>query len=492
MENHQVSKFPAASFWFLVFVCVHFAAWTLAPSLLRDNLPMDAIEGAIWGHQLEWGYDKNPFMNGWLTALAVYLDGYRGWMLYCFSQLSVAACLGFVWLLARKMAGPMYALVAVLLLETLQYFNLHAIDFNDNTLELSLWAGAIYFFYDAVHTRRTCDWLLTGIFLGLGMMTKYYTLALIAAFGLYLLRKENRGVLFTLPPYLGLAVIAAIMLPHLVWLTQHDYVTVTYVFARAEGKPSWVNHFYFPAQFIWQQLQVTVPALVVFALLFLGKRPRVESTEFAASDKRFLFYAGLGPFLLTAILSLLLGIKLRAGWGVPLQSFWPLLLILLLPPRLSSRKIYVFIAGIFLFMAAMLTVYSVNILDAPDTASANFPGREVAAAITERWHQQYHTPVSYVAGSRWVGGNIAFYSGEHPAVFMDWNLTRSPWINVDEMKKKGAVFVWSITGREALPKAVKRAYPRLNKSEVMMFEWHRNKHDLEPMKVGVAFLAPEN
>ena len=43
-----------------------------------------------------------------------------------------------------------YALIALLLLEGIQYFNFHAIDFNDNTLELGLWGLTIYFFYQAL------------------------------------------------------------------------------------------------------------------------------------------------------------------------------------------------------------------------------------------------------------------------------------------------------------------------------------------------------
>src|SRR5580704_4304509 len=121
-----------------IFLCLHLLGWTLIPAILRSNLPLDAIEGTIWGHQLEWGYDKNPPLNGWLTALATTLDGHSGWMIYLFSQLCVITCMWATWQLAKKILPPVYALISVLLLECIQYFNFHAIDFNDNTLELPL------------------------------------------------------------------------------------------------------------------------------------------------------------------------------------------------------------------------------------------------------------------------------------------------------------------------------------------------------------------
>jgi 4-amino-4-deoxy-L-arabinose transferase-like glycosyltransferase len=116
------------------FIGIHILLWTLAPTLIRFTLPMDAMEGTTWGHQFEWGYDKNPFMNGWLTALAIKLGGQSGWMTYLFSQLSVAICFFAVWQLGKKILPPLHALIAVLLLEGIQYYNFHAIDFNDNTL----------------------------------------------------------------------------------------------------------------------------------------------------------------------------------------------------------------------------------------------------------------------------------------------------------------------------------------------------------------------
>jgi 4-amino-4-deoxy-L-arabinose transferase-like glycosyltransferase len=494
MKNQQLNKPICTTNWFILFLFIHVAAWTLAPALVRYNLPLDSIEGTLWGHQLEWGYDKNPFMNGWLTALAVYLDGHTGWMIYFFSQLSVAASLTAVWVLGKKIMPPIYALAAVLLLETIQYFNLHAIDFNDNTLELGLWAGAIYFYYQAMTKKTLQAWILTGIMLALGMLAKYYTLALIASLGLFLLRKENRAQLSTWPPYVGFAVFTLMLIPHAIWLTQHEYITIAYMLRRAHSIPHWYNHIYFPAKFIWQQLEVFLPALIIFALLFIGKRPLTATPRPAitAYDKIFLLYAGLGPLVLTVILSFIMGTKLRAGWGMPLMSLWTLLLMVALPPRLSATKMYALIAGIFTFIATIVAVYSTAIINSSDTSSANFPGKEISATLTTLWQNQYHTPVSYVAGSRWIGGNISFYSKERPSVFMEWNPLHSTWINQADFRKKGAIFVWDISEDERLPEAIAKQYPRMTQPVVMQFDWHRNTHHLPPIKLGVAFLPPES
>ena len=479
--------------WFWLFFLVHLIGWTLMPILIRLNLPLDSIEGTIWGHQLEWGYDKNPYLNGWLTALAGHLGGSSGWMVYLFSQLSVVICFWAVWKLGKLFLPSVYALIAVLILEGVQYYNFHAIDFNDNTLELSLWALSIYYFYQALTQKKTRDWLLVGLFTGLGLMAKYYTGVLITCMALFLLtEKEGRQQLRTIKPYLGLLIFLLLTLPHVFWLPAHDYITIKYVFERANSAPSWTNHFFFPAQFAWQQGQAFLPALALFAILLFGKKPMLHHDRFNLKtfDKRFLFYMGMGPFLLTIFLSLLLGIKLRAGWGMPLLSLWGIILIYFLQPQLTLQKFNRFIISIFILFGLFFSLYAFSLTNSPDPSSANFPGKEIAKSITQKWHTTYQTELRYVAGSRWLGGNIGFYSSDHPSVFIEWDQRRAPWINLGEMKKKGGVFIWDITSNETLPEPVKKQFPQLQPAVILEFPWQRNKHHLPSIKIGVAFLPP--
>lgn len=489
-------KHPQSSLntWLYLFIALHLLLWTIIPATIRTNLPLDAIEGTIWGHQLQLGYDKNPFLNGWLTALATYLDGQSGWMIYLFSQLSVVICLFAVWKLASKMLPPAYALISVLLLEALQYFNFHAIDFNDNTLELSLWALTIYFFYKALRTSSQSAWILTGIFAGIGMMAKYYTLALLFPMLLFTLtNKQNRKQWRTPAPNFALIIFLLIILPHIIWLFFHHFITITYAFERTSSAPHWTNHFFFPWQFTIQQLEVFIPALILFSLLLIGKRPAFAPLPPSLThfDRQFLYYVGLGPFLFTLTLSLILGIKLRAGWGMPLLSLWGIMLVATVKPVLSRPKLNRFITVSFLLLFSLATGYALSLIHSNSESSANFPGKEIAQAMTQEWRSNFHTPLTYVAGSRWIGGNIEFYSPDHPSVFMEWNNIKTTWINEADLKRKGAIFVWDISRNKTLPEEVKNRYPRLAQATVREFEWHRNQYHLPPIKIGVAMLPPE-
>ncbi len=480
-------------FW--AFLLLHILVWTTIPFLVRHTLPMDSMEGYVWGQQLEWGYDKNPFLNGWLTALAVKMGGYSGWMIYLFSQLSVGLCFWAVWRLGKKILPPAYALLGVLVLEGVQYYNFHAIDFNDNTLELSLWALLILCFYQALRAptprQATLNWLGCGLFAGLSMMTKYYSVVLFVPMLVFLLGwRENYNCWRNLGFYLGLLLFAAIITPHFIWLFSHDFVTVSYAFDRVSSPPTLGNHFSYPWQFFYEQMEAFCPAIFLSLLLLIGKKTASVVKRFSLStfDKNFLLLIGLGPFLFTALLSLLLGFKLRAGWGEPLFSLCGLLLMAYLQPRLTAARFYGFLCLLGGLLCCALLGYSVAFIQGKHPSSANFPGNRLAQTLTAEWHRHYHQPLAYVAGTRWLAGNLAFYSADHPHVYISWNKRLSPWIHEKELQQQGALFIWE--NDEIVPADLVQRFPRLSPEQVMHFQWLRNKN-LPPIEINVAYLPPD-
>lgn len=491
MINTDTKSFQATR-WLTIFIILHVFFWTLIPSWVRYTLPMDALEGTTWGHQLVWGYDKNPFLNAWLTRFALFLGGGYVWVIYLFSQLSVAACFWATWELGKKFLPPVYALIGVLLLESMQYYNLHAIDFNDNTLELGLWALTILYFYQASLKNSLSDWLLTGLFAGLGMMAKYYTAMLLIPMALFLLVNPTARERFKSPfLYLGLLLFMMIIMPHTLWLFSHDFITVHYAVGRVSSPPTLLNHLQYPLQFTWQQMEVLLPAVLLFSILLLGKKPvLVARPSLTTFDKTFLLFLGFGPFFMTVLLSLVFGMKLRAGWGQPLLSLWGILLVTWLTPRLTRERFIAFIAFLVLLFTVMLSVYSIALIRGKSPSSANFPGEIIAQELTAQWEHRYHKPLMYVAGPRWIAGNIAFYSKDQPSVYIDWDHQISSWIDENTVKREGAIFVWDPTEEiQISEKDIRARFKGLGPLQIMHFSWMRNK-TMEPVEIKVAFLPP--
>jgi hypothetical protein len=58
-----------------------------------------------------------------------------------------------------------------------------------------------------------------------------------------------------------------------------------------------------------------------------------------------------------------------------------------------------------------------------------------------------------VIGTMWDGGNVAHYSSElpQPRVLIDGLPRRAPWIDLADLKAKGAMVVWTESDPRVLP-----------------------------------------
>lgn len=450
---------------------------------------MDALEGFVWGQSFHWGYDRNPWLNAVLTSLGVQVGGQSGWLIYLFSQFSVAICFWAVWRLGKKILTPAAALLAVFLLEGIQYYTLAAVDFNDNVLELGLWALTILNFYNAVKEQKLAAWVLTGVFAGLSLMAKYYAIMLFVPMLIWLcFSRANRRSFANYGFYVGLFVFFIIVIPHFIWLFQNGFSTLNYAVMRVEPTEYLQNSaLYF---FVIQLANFILPFLL-FAFLFYGKKTSVNVVEVSqtatAFDKQFLALLGLCPFVLTVLVALVLHMRLHLMWGTPLLSLWGLILFAFIPVRITRTKFYSLVLIIFCLFFIILGAYAYGILRHGYNSSANYPGKEVSAYVIREWYLHHKNKPEYVVGDRYTAGNLAYFSKEVLHVCI-WDAKVQCQINPEELRRNGTIFVWDESSDKAfrptfLGADFFRSLPRLSHS----FLWDRN-HLQSPIKLGVAFL----
>ena len=118
-----------------VILVFHTVVWTALPALLYANLPLDLIEALTYGREWQLGYDKLPPLPWWLVEIVYRLTGHD-FAYYLLAQAAVVAALWLVFLTARPMAGSVGALIAVLIIDGLHYFNYTAAKFNHDVIQL--------------------------------------------------------------------------------------------------------------------------------------------------------------------------------------------------------------------------------------------------------------------------------------------------------------------------------------------------------------------
>jgi 4-amino-4-deoxy-L-arabinose transferase-like glycosyltransferase len=413
---------------------LHAVVWTALPSLLYANLPLDLIEALTYGREWQLGYDKLPPLPWWLVEIAYRLFGHD-FAYYLLAQIAVVAALWLIWLTARPLAGPLGALVAVLIVDGLHYLNYTSTKFNHDVVQLPFWALAGFAFHRALRGGRIGHWLLLGFAIGVSLWSKYFVVVLAAPLALFILYdREARKVLATPGPYIAVVAALITMAPHIVWLVQNDFLPFIYAEHRALPSRGLVDHIWHPLQFGVGQAFFLVPSLLIALPLFF---PRRRANEMALSadtfDRRVVNWLAFGPFATVVAMSAISGRGTVAMWGYPLWLFLGLWIVLFTHRVLDESRL----ARVLLIWAAVFAclalafIANYRVLPNYDHRyrAVFFPGSDLGRELSQRYRAATGRPISYVIGSMWDGGNVGHYAPEHPRVLIDGKPDRAPWIS---------------------------------------------------------------
>jgi Dolichyl-phosphate-mannose-protein mannosyltransferase len=427
---------------------LHAAVWTALPTLLYPNLPLDLIEALTYGREWQLGYDKLPPLPWWLVEIAYRLVGHD-FAYYLLAQIAIVAALWLVWLTARPLAGPLGALVAVLIVDGLHYLNYTAAKFNHDVIQLPFWALAGFAFHRALRGKHLADWLLLGLAIGLSLWSKYFVVVLAAPMALFLLfDRDARKCLATAGPYLAAAMALIVMAPHLVWLAKNDFVPFAYAEHRALLPRGLIDHVWHPLQFAIYQFLAVAPSLVIALPLFYPHRRNGAPAKPSADDfdMRIVTLLAFGPMGAVLALSAVSGRGTVPMWGCPLWLFLGLWLVLVARRSLDDMRLSrVLITWAAIFAGIALGFFgNYAVLPYYDHRyrAEFFPGRDLGREISQRYRAATGKPISYVIGGMWDGGNVAHYSPGRPRVLIDGKPERAPWIDLEDLKSKGAVVVF--------------------------------------------------
>ncbi len=437
---------------------LHAAVWTALPTLLYPNLPLDLIEALTYGREWQLGYDKLPPLPWWLVDIVYRIAGHD-FAYYLLAQAAVIAALWLVWLTARPLTGPIGALVAVLIVDGLHYFNYTAAKFNHDVIQLPFWALAGFAFHRALRGGWLGHWLLLGVAIGMSLWAKYFVVVLAVPLALFiLLDRDARKTLATPGPYLAAVVAIVTMAPHLVWLVQNDFLPFTYAEHRALPSRGLIDHIWHPLQFAVSQVFFLIPSALIALPLFVPRRS-ADVPASNAFDIRILTWLAFGPIATVLAMSGLSGRGTVAMWGYPLWLFAGLWAVLIARRTLDPARLTRVVATWAVVFAGLAFAFIANYAILPNYdhryRAVFFPGEELARELSQRYRAVTGKPIVYVIGSMWDGGNIEHYAPDHPRVLIDGKPERAPWIDLADLKSKGALVVWTSGDLTAVPPALR-------------------------------------
>ncbi len=474
-----------------VLILAQILIWTLVPYFTGRSLPLDVVsDGLAWGHEWQWGYYKHPPLPSWEVEASFEAFGDIG--PYLLSQVSIGATYALVFLLGRELMPARWAAAGTALIACVYYFSVPTPEFNHNVAQMPLWAAAVYVYFMAITTRYRYWWLLLGATCGIALLTKYASGLLLFTMAVHFLcASKRRLMLRSARPYIALIVCALIIAPHMAWLYQNHFPTISYAAHRAGQTLGIEFRLLAPLRFLLTQLLDISPAIVVAALAGLLGHENIH--QFIPDEKlRFLVIFTLGPAALTGLLSLLTGLGLRDMWGAPMWNLTGLLIVYLSQPRWPRARWARLAAGIAAAFVLMPVAYVLATSTVPalrDTPSrTQWPDRAMARVFDDAYARETGRPLRIVAADGWLGGLVSMRSPSRPSVFTDGNMQEAPWITPGRLANEGALVLWP--GDRPIPLRL-RALSGLKIIGTRAFAWPEIPN-ARPLVIGWGIVAAQN
>jgi len=425
---------------FYIFITSHLIIWTLVPTLTNHNLPLDTIEALAWGSNLDWGFNKHPPASAFFVEVFYQIFGSNDWAYYLLSQIFVVISFFIVWKFSEEFFNnKTYSLLSVLLLEGIYFYNFTTPEFNVNVCQLPFWALTVLYCWKGFKDNKTIDWLLFGLFAALGVLSKYlfiYLLVAMDVFFIYLIvnKKINFKCLISFVTFL------LVLLPHLIWLIENDYITITYALHRTGlENPNFLNHIIHPLIFLGKQIGILIPFFVMF--LFIVSKLKAK---FNFKDKKLLFLLTINivPIILMFLTSMLMGVKIRTMWMTPFYLFSGVLFVYIFKNKIVLNKLKYFFSVfliLFIFSPAAYLYVSISQTD----KRTDYPGKEIANKIQEKWDGNFTNTIDSVIGDEWYAGNLSYHLRSKPkwysysAAFIDMSVDDF----IERIGKNGLIIV---------------------------------------------------
>ena len=398
--------------FFYIFITAHLIVWTLIPTLTNNNLPLDTIEALAWGSNLDWGFNKHPPMSAFLVEIFYQIFGNNDWAYYLLSQICVVFSFFIIWSLSKDFfENKIYSFLSILLLEGIYFYNYTTPEFNVYVCELPFWSLTVFYCWKGFKNNKYTDWLLFGTFAAFGILSHYLFIYLLLSMDflfLYMLIKNKIDFkcMVSLIPFL------IVLLPHLIWLNENDYITISYGLHRTgSGEQNFLDHIIHPLIFLGKQIGILIPFFLM--LLLLSSKFKIKS-NFKDNKLLFLLTINIIPLALVFLTSMIMGVKIRTMWMTPFYLFFGVLVIYIFQSQINLNKLKGFVSVFLILFIFYPFAYAYVSITQKDKRT-DYRGKEIAQEIQNYWDKkEFNLPINVVLGNEWLAGNLSYHLKSRP------------------------------------------------------------------------------
>jgi hypothetical protein len=297
----------------------------------------------------------------------------------------------------------------------------------------------------ALDTRRVGWAALAGAAAAAAMLTKYWSVFLLAALALAALAHPKRRDYFrSAAPWITAGVFLVAVAPHVVWLIREDFPPITWVATRRIAA-SFGDTLRSMVEFLAGTAGYAAAAIAL-VLVFVRPRPLALADGFVPLPERrvpaTLFWV---PLLLPVVPALVKNISLLSLWNTPALNLLPVMLLgssLTTVPRAAVLRIAAVVTAATLVIVAASPFIGYALLRAGVENDAAY-ARLVMKAADRAWHKDTGKPLKLIAGPFVLVSSASFYGQDRPSTYAQFSRYLSPWVDDARIARDGMVVMIS-------------------------------------------------
>jgi 4-amino-4-deoxy-L-arabinose transferase-like glycosyltransferase len=425
----------------LVFVLGYGALWLLYGLIAKSSqdLNADMAEMVVWTRELALGYPKHPPLLAWVLWAWFKIFPLADWAYLLLAVITVAAGiylaieLSAEWLTGGKLAAVPFLLAAI------PFYNFLGLKWDQNSILLPLWALAMWAMLRSLETRHLAWAALAGAAAAAALLSKYWSVFLLAALALAALFHGKRAAYFrSAAPWVTAGVFVAAVAPHVAWLIRENFPPITWVATRRTSS-SFVNLLGSMVEYLGGTVAYAGIALLL-VLIFVRPTLRMIADSWLPRDERrvpaILFWV---PLLLPLAAAYATGTNLVSLWSTPALNLIGVMMLaspLVVLPRIALLRIATVVLALTLLSVAASPIIAFAILKRGVENNAAYARLAMQAAERE-WRATTDKPLKLVGGPFVLVSSAAFYGTDRPSTYADFSRYLSPWVDDARIARDG-------------------------------------------------------
>jgi len=430
----------------LIFILIAYSAvWATYAIIAKSTqgVHADMAEIFSWGWDLEWGTHKHPPFLPALVSLWFSVFPASDWAYYLLAVISTAIAVYFTWLLSGLWLQGVKRAAVPFLLMLIPFYNFLALKLDHNTILIPLWAITTYAFVRSFQTRSILWSVMTGIFVGMAVLAKYWSFfLLLGQASAALVDSQRLRYLKSWSPWIITIVSFGLFLPHIVWLEANHYPT--FIAAQNRLANSSAEAVWYLWGYVYSSIAFVAGPLLAVALLAKPSRSAVVDILFPRDrDRRFAAIIFWVPLLAAIPFAIFMQVRLTSLWTMSALSLFGV--VLLSSPLVHfTHKSAAVVAGtaIFVSIAALLAspLVAIEKLHGGVENHAAY-SRAVAKEVRKQWEQTTTQPLHIVGSVFSLVNSVTFYLEKKALPIAFYAPTHPPWDTAETINQFGAALV---------------------------------------------------